>query len=85
MFCLQLANRLTNGELAEFFNTNDCRVRNAKIVTDRNSGRSKGVRRSNELTGGPVCSCKGGGGVQIARSSCVCARASLDAVRVRRV
>ena len=44
VFCLQLANRLTNGELAEFFTANDCRVRSAKIVTDRNSGRSKGVR-----------------------------------------
>ena len=53
MFCLQLAARLTNGELAKFFEEHDCAVRDARIVTDRNSGRSKGVQRREAITWAP--------------------------------
>ncbi|RKP08648.1 hypothetical protein THASP1DRAFT_29546 [Thamnocephalis sphaerospora] len=42
VFVMQLAARLKNSELAEFF-AKAGRVRDARIVVDKNSGRSKGV------------------------------------------
>ncbi|KAI9014138.1 RNA binding motif protein 39b [Hyaloraphidium curvatum] len=42
VFCMQLAARLREKELSAFFESVG-RVRDARIITDRNSGRSKGV------------------------------------------
>ncbi|KAI8928303.1 hypothetical protein BC831DRAFT_390768, partial [Entophlyctis helioformis] len=42
VFCMQLAARLRSKELTDFFK--DCgRIRDVKLVTDKNTGRSKGV------------------------------------------
>jgi RNA-binding protein 39 len=41
VFVMQLAARLKNSELAEFFSQAG-RVRDARIVVDKNTGRSKG-------------------------------------------
>eukprot|EP00842_Homolaphlyctis_polyrhiza_P001059 jgi/Hompol1/1954/HPOL_005794-RA len=42
VFCMQLAARLRNSQLSDFFEP--CgRIREAKIVVDKNTGRSKGV------------------------------------------
>jgi len=42
--CMQLAARLRNKELAEFFESNQCGlVRDVRIISDRNSRRSKGI------------------------------------------
>ena len=43
LFCMQLAARLTHRELTDFFKNKGCQVVEALILTDRISGRSKGV------------------------------------------